>query len=48
MENDNKNKSNTWQQPKEVARKSKAICLLEKHLARQREKNIENKKIDGG
>ena len=33
-ENDNKNKSNTWQQPKEVARKSKAICLLEKHLTR--------------
>jgi hypothetical protein len=34
MENDNKNKSNTWQQPKEVARKSKAFCLLEKHLTR--------------
>jgi len=32
MKNDSKNKSNTWQQAKEVARKSKAICLLEKHL----------------
>jgi len=34
MKNDNKNKSNNCQQAKEVARKSTAICLLEKRLTR--------------
>jgi len=43
MENDKQNKSDTWQQAEEVARKSKAICLLEKHMTRaNRVKQIKN------
>jgi hypothetical protein len=40
MENDNKSKSNTWQQ---------AFCLLEVHLTRaNREKKLKNKKLMAG
>jgi hypothetical protein len=47
MKNDSKNKSNTWRQAKEVARKSKAICFLEKHLTRAN-RTKQTKKINGG
>ena len=35
MGNENKNKIDNWQQAKEVARKSKAICLLEVYMTRE-------------